>query len=243
MTTCSHGIPFEEKCPHCLAEGLAREAARGSGRPPDSLGCRGDAVIGPVMTTDPQGPFNRVMATTVRRAVGLCARVVTLVAVAVLGPVSVQADTWDEPINIPGQRFAMLGSYQNQGVLDKETGLVWERSPSTSTYIWNDAHVACNFKTVGRRMGWRLPTIQELASLIDTTVPSPGPTLPAGHPFSNVQSESSPGTHVPLYWSATSHINSTAWIASFRIGMVEVVGKGASSYAWCVRGGQGVDPQ
>jgi hypothetical protein len=28
MRLCGHGIPFEQKCCECVAEGLAREAAR-----------------------------------------------------------------------------------------------------------------------------------------------------------------------------------------------------------------------
>ena len=60
MTTCSHGLPFEQKCPHCLVEGLAREAARASARPDSSFDYRGDAVSGPVMT-DPRVPFERVL--------------------------------------------------------------------------------------------------------------------------------------------------------------------------------------
>jgi hypothetical protein len=61
MTTCSHGIPFEQKCPHCLAEGLAREAARASARSDSSFDYRGDAVSGPVMT-DLRVLFGRVQS-------------------------------------------------------------------------------------------------------------------------------------------------------------------------------------
>src|SRR6266550_2584722 len=102
-------------------------------------------------------------------------------------------------------------------VLDRETGLVWEQSPSTVTFSWFDARLHCNQLTVGNRLGWRLPTIQELASLIDPTVPSPGPVLSAGHPFSNVQTSS-------YYWSATTvaYINpsTSAWAVNFDNGFV-----------------------
>ncbi len=156
-----------------------------------------------------------------------------LLAVAVGAPGSVLADTWGEPINTP-DRFIVLTSFNNQAVFDKETGLIWERSPDTATQTWLDAQRQCNVKPVGNRKGWRLPTIQELASLID---PSAFPTLPPGHPFLTVRSS--------LYWSATTFAAnaSVAWSVFFRDGNVDAFGKSATFVVWCVRGGQGVDPQ
>jgi hypothetical protein len=125
----------------------------------------------------------------------------------------------------------------DQAVLDKETGLVWERSPDTSTYEWVPAQFRCNTLTLGNRKGWRLPTVQDLASLVDPSVPFPGPTLPAGHPFINVQS--------PIYWSATTFADLTiyAWVVVFDVGGVDRVNKSSYNFVWCMRGGQGVDSQ
>jgi uncharacterized protein DUF1566 len=133
-------------------------------------------------------------------------------------------------------RFIVLSNWNNEAVLDRETGLVWERSPSTTHQDWRNAQISCNRKVVGNRKGWRLPTIQELASLVEPTVPPPGPTLPAGHPFNNLSSE---------YWSATTLVQFTdsAWFVSLNNGDVNVLGKIGSIPVWCVRGGQGVDPQ
>jgi hypothetical protein len=130
-------------------------------------------------------------------------------------------------------------SYNNEAVLDRETGLVWEQSPDITVHPWQDASPLCNQKIVGGRRGWRLPTLQELASLSDPTVPGrPGPTLPAGHPFSNVLS-SDP------YWAAsTSAASATiAWGVNFNNGFVFRSAKSSAFFVWCVRGGQGVDPQ
>ncbi|MGH7428322.1 MAG: DUF1566 domain-containing protein [Candidatus Methylomirabilaceae bacterium] len=123
-------------------------------------------------------------------------------------------------------------------VLDKETGLVWEKSPATALRIWGTAQSNCNTKTVGGRLGWRLPTLQELASLVDST--QSDPALPSGHPFSISIEES------PFYWSATTDASnaSTAWVVSFGNGFVISNDKTIhASHVWCVRGGQGVDPQ
>jgi hypothetical protein len=129
-------------------------------------------------------------------------------------------------------------------VLDRETGLVWEQSPSTTPLQWggpavaffNSAQFHCNDSKVGNRKGWRLPTLQELASLVDPT--KLNPALPAGHPFSsNVRSD--------FYWSATTLavLTSDAWTVKFVNGGVFGDDKTVLNFVWCVRGGQGVDPQ
>ncbi len=129
------------------------------------------------------------------------------------------------------QRFQLV--LDGQAVLDKETGLVWERSPSTTTMSWTSAIIHCYTKEVGGRKGWRLPTVEELASLVDTT--QSNPALPAGHLFLNVQSS--------FYWSATTVADaaSDAWGVDFGGGLVFTGGKSANVYVWCVRGGHGYD--
>ncbi len=135
-------------------------------------------------------------------------------------------------------RFIVLRNMGNAAVLDKETGLVWEQSPDgTNTYTWENAQLHCNQLTTGGRGGWRLPTVQELDSLVDPTQATP--SLPSGHPFNNVQSFG--------YWSATTLASSTinAWGVNFNFGSVGIPYTKSSSnvYVWCVRGGHGVDPQ
>lgn len=141
---------------------------------------------------------------------------------------------WDK--NLPAaQRFAVLAAFNNDAVRDSETGLVWEKSPQTATHEWSDARFTCINKNVGGRKGWRLPSIPELASLIDASVASPGPTLPAGHPFTNVQSAG--------YWLATTLADfpSGAWVVNFRGGFVDADVKSVSNQVWCVRGGMQAD--
>lgn len=125
----------------------------------------------------------------------------------------------------------------DEAVLDWETGLVWERSPDTTTRTWSDAVSYAYNKTVGGRKGWRLPTVEELASLIDTSV-SGSPKLPSGHPFTYVHSSG--------YWSSTTSVNNTsaAWRVHFGTGNVgSSLDKSDDYYVWCVRGGHGYDAQ
>ena len=141
--------------------------------------------------------------------------------------------TWSQ--HFTKGRFTVLPLFGRAAVLDKETGLVWEQSPDTGTFTWISALIHCYQLEVGGRKGWRLPTIEEVASLVDTS--QPAPTLPAGHPFENVRSS--------FYWSATTTAGSTgsAWGVSLSNGNVFFVDKtlGSVDFVWCVRGGQGID--
>lgn len=158
--------------------------------------------------------------------------------------------SWDQQLDA-STRFIVLSNWGDAAVLDRETGLVWEQSPSILFLIpWEDAQIHCNQLRTGARLGWRLPTIQELSSLVDPNVAYPGPTLPAGNPFSNVIGTPLRGSY---YWSATTYAGNTteAWLVSFSNGVVSPffngipndVDKTWAFNVWCVRGGQGVDPQ
>lgn len=145
--------------------------------------------------------------------------------------------SWDQHLS-GATRFIVLSDWGGAAVLDRETGLVWEQTPSAGTthFTWTGALEYCGGLSVANRMGWRLPTLQELTSLIDTSVTT-FPTLPVGNPFQGVQ---------PTYWSATTHpeMPTLARGVSFSGGNVIFNGdKPGSGYAWCVRGGAGVEAQ
>jgi hypothetical protein len=137
---------------------------------------------------------------------------------------------WDKTLPT-AQRFVVLAAFNNDAVRDNNTGLVWERSPRMAPVTWNGARFSCINKNVGGQKGWRLPSIPDLASLIDPSVVPPGPTLSTGHPFKNVQSAG--------YWSATTSAedSSDAWFVYFGIGFVDHDSKTRTGHAWCVRGG------
>ena len=132
-------------------------------------------------------------------------------------------------------RFLVQTDWASEAVLDKETSLLWERSPQLATANWTNARFTCTSKTTGGRKGWRLPSVHELASLVDPFV-TPGPTLPPGHPFTNVPSAN--------YWSAatTNAEGPTfAWIVNFANGVVSFADKPFANQVWCVRGGMNAD--
>lgn len=142
---------------------------------------------------------------------------------------------WDKKLTTG--RFTVLSAFGGAAVRDNETGLVWEQAPSTATASWFGARLTCADKAVGGRKGWRLPSLPELTSLIDPSVASPGPTLPAGHPFTNVQQSAA-------YWSATTSAEAPtgAWAVLFFDGLVRPGDQYLNGgQVWCVRGGMNAD--
>jgi hypothetical protein len=108
------------------------------------------------------------------------------------------------------------------------------------THKWNSARGECTSRTTGNRKGWRLPSVHELQSLLDPSVASPGPTLPAGHPFTNVLVDAP-------YWSATLE-PVPGDLAAFAFSVwFKMFGALSSSTnfnqlpVWCVRGGMNAD--
>ena len=118
-------------------------------------------------------------------------------------------------------------------VLDKETGLVWERSPRTYSGNWYAAQWECWAHNTGGRFGWRLPTAQELESLARLDSWDCDSYLPCGHPFINA---------VYPYWSATTWFFDSNEAISWhtRYGR-DAVTKSTELWYWCVRGGYGIN--
>jgi hypothetical protein len=135
--------------------------------------------------------------------------------------------TWSQ-ILPAAERFELVMG--DEAVLDKETGLVWAKDANLDgNKQWQAAvNYSRNLSLAGRK-GWRLPTVEELASLVDPT--QRNPAFPAGHPFLNVQSGS--------YWSSTSYVGDTnyAWYVAMYNGYVYGTAKTGYYYVWPVRGG------
>jgi hypothetical protein len=94
-------------------------------------------------------------------------------------PRNTSYDCADFPI--PNPALAGLpnaAAYTDNGdgtITDQVTGLTWEAAVEPTGYSQDEAVARCTAKGEP----WRLPTRIELASLVDFTVPPPGPTIDA----------------------------------------------------------------
>ena len=147
--------------------------------------------------------------------------------------------SWDQ--SLPANtRFIVLSNMGGAAVLDRETGLVWEQAPNLTELLWIDALGRCATATTGNRRGWRLPSVQELGSLVDLTTTFPVLALPPGHPFTIATTGSK------FFWTATSSAFNSgfAYYVEFDLGGSFVFNKTtAELFTWCVRGGSGAAAQ
>ena len=148
---------------------------------------------------------------------------------------------WTDKIPVTKRFKLVLDGF---AVLDNETGLVWEKTPSESVYNWNDAVVYCRHKAIGGRMGWRLPVVEELASLIEA-VPGVrdyggGVLPPDGHPFElGTNSSFWTATLAPYNFRNTFGTPAHAYHINTGPGshLDSDSGEGNTFRTWCVRGG------
>jgi hypothetical protein len=137
--------------------------------------------------------------------------------------------SWDQKLPAT-TRFIVLSNWDSEAVLDRETGLVWERTPTDVVSTFDFANVQCVIKTTGGRKGWRVPSLWELLTLVDPTQQSPA--LPVGHPFSNV--------NYPTFWTNTPFSvgfgASSVWVVGISDGLSGTVGPATARRTWCVRG-------
>jgi hypothetical protein len=141
-------------------------------------------------------------------------------------------------------RFQPLQNYNNEAVLDRETGLVWQKTPNDGNVgslnpptTFGSAKGDCVTNQTGGRSGWRLPTVYELMSLRDSNS-SFYPTIPH-----NIFQSVSSTNH---YWSSTSFGSdpNSVYTVNFiptangapYLGADKQTG---TASVWCVRGGTG----
>jgi len=96
----------------------------------------------------------------------------------------------------------------NQSVIDKATGLEWQKRDDNFLRTWNAAWSYCRDLSLGGD-GWRMPDLKELHSIVDISSKDPA-----------VNDSAFPGTESTAYWSATTNAgnSSKAWWIFFQTG-------------------------
>lgn len=151
-------------------------------------------------------------------------------------------------------------------VRDNETGLIWEVKTNKdgvlnytnphdadNVYSWYDGKSgwpgdgsdtldfinALNDANFGGHSDWRMPTVKELSTLVDGSIPFPGPTINTIYFPNTVSSQSS--SHSSNYWSSTTYVPDplSAWWVRFDYGSANYNGKSYYPlHVRAVRGGQ-----
>ena len=114
------------------------------------------------------------------------------------------------------QRFIDNG---DNTITDTKTGLIWAKNTAAKDANFADAEQA----VAALGDGWRMPTIDELATLVDRTRYNPA-----------INTEAFPDTESDWYWSSTPHAKYTSavWVVNFHLG---TVGGGLRDLNGCVR--------
>ncbi|MFZ2632000.1 MAG: DUF1566 domain-containing protein [Desulfosalsimonadaceae bacterium] len=82
----------------------------------------------------------------------------------------------------------------NGTVTDTGTGLMWQKATAPGTYTQQQANRYCEDLVLGGRSDWRLPTIDELTSILDLN-----------HNGLTINTAYFPDTVGAEYWSSTTH--------------------------------------
>jgi len=128
-----------------------------------------------------------------------------------------------KPINPNSMNFVKKGDV----VIDKDRKLMWQddKAVINNKMNWQEARKYCKNLNLAGFSDWRLPTIQELSTIIDLDRYNPA----IAKEFKNVRSE--------WYWTNTSYADdsSNAWTFYFKNGDDDDYGKDNNYYVRCVR--------
>jgi hypothetical protein len=119
---------------------------------------------------------------------------------------------------------------------DTLTGLTWVKTPTSTQYGWADAKIAPAIpNTYCGYSDWRLPTINELRSLVNYAATQ---ATPASTPAAWLNSQGFTNVQTYCYWSSTAYSGSNSWYVNFYAGSSNYAVVGNTCHVWPVRGGQ-----
>jgi hypothetical protein len=146
------------------------------------------------------------------------------VAPPVVPPKPVASSVASAPPSGPAARTWIAGRFWVDAttVQDVKTALTWQRNVIPRGAVWNAASAYCGALRV-QGGGWRLPTPEELASII---LPSSAPAI---------DTQAFPQTPAGWFWTASNHTWGTAEATSFVTGARQPVMNDRPLYVRCVR--------
>jgi Protein of unknown function (DUF1566) len=133
---------------------------------------------------------------------------------------------------MPNVRLAGLPnhhSYDTQTpgvVVDRITGLIWQRTLTDKFYKFQDAERQCDGLDLAGHRDWRLPSRIELVSLLDTTRIQP-----------SIDMDAFPNTPIDWFWTSSLAADnpSAAWYVYFYFGYPKTDDMSNSFSVRCVR--------
>lgn len=118
-------------------------------------------------------------------------------------------------MNQTAQRFI-----DHSVVTDTKTGLAWTKTTIAKDVTYEQAEKAV--AALGE--GWRLPTADELSTLVDRSRHEPA-----------IDTDAFPDTQCDIYWTSTPcawNPEAAVWVVGFDLGIVNVLRRG---FVGCVR--------
>jgi hypothetical protein len=122
-----------------------------------------------------------------------------------------------------------LESYTDNGdgtVMDNVTELVWQQAVPSAGYTQEGALAYCAGLRLDGYADWRLPSVVELVSIVDTSTFNP-----------SINAAAFPGTPVDYYWSSTPYAGApnSAWGVYFNNGYTDYNVASITYSVRCVR--------
>ena len=140
-------------------------------------------------------------------------------------PTSSSADFYGQDAQYTSKCTAQSFSSSTNVVVDNNTGLTWEKSPSEGTYTWANRATHCtelNSSNYGGKSNWRVPNPLELLTIVDNSTYNPA----TNSNFTNMPSDSS-----VWFWTSAEYKGNTSYAYAFKPYFGNYFGYASDSYS------------